>query len=154
MWSTVRSVKQHITREQQLPPTVLRRLHSNPVNHDKKNEGGTMPTMKVVCPRCKRIWIAHEGEIEVDCNCHLYCTQGNKPSDCSVTTVSFSGQLGWPTGLHVNADDYSDDVLHILRYCSTHAEYLHKVPIAVECDWEKWHSRRAPKKLRMSHGKY
>jgi len=113
-----------------------------------------MPTMKVVCPRCKRIWIAHDGDSEIDCNCHLYCSQGTKPSDCVTTPVSFSGQFGWPTGLHVNADDYSDDVLHLLRYCSTHSEYIKKVPITVPCDWTRDLNRRAPNKLRMSHGKY
>lgn len=110
--------------------------------------------MKVECPRCGRIWNVPLGQPDIVCNCHLFCSQGSKPSDCSVTKRSFSGQLGWPTGLHVDASDESDDPLHITYYCSTHDEYIYKTPVLIECDWERWFSRRAPKKLRMSHGEY
>jgi len=110
--------------------------------------------IKVECPECKKIWIARQGTDAVNCDCHLYCTQGDKPQDCSVTLQEFSGQLGWPTGLHVDAEDEGDDVMHRTYYCSTHDEYYYKVPVLIDCDWDKWFSRRAPEKLRMSHGEY
>jgi len=91
---------------------------------------------------------------DVVCNCHLFCTQGDKPGDCSVTRYTQGVKFAWPTGLHTDADDESDDPLHITYYCSTHDEYYYKTPVLIDLDWEKWFSRRAPKKLRMSHGKY
>jgi len=110
--------------------------------------------MKVECPECGRVWTVKQGTPDITCNCHLYCKQGDKPADCSVAAWKFTGQLGWPTGLHVDHDDDRDDVMHVTYYCSTHEEYYDKVPITIPCDWEKWFSRRAPKELRMSHGEY
>jgi len=110
--------------------------------------------MKVKCPRCGRVWTVPQGTPDILCNCHLYCSQGTKPSDCNVTDAYWAGQLGYPTGLHVNAEDLGDDVMHRVRYCSTHDEYIYKTPVLIPCDWQKWFSRRAPKALRMSHGKY
>jgi len=110
--------------------------------------------MRVECPRCGRIWTANQGEPEIDCNCHLFCSQGDEPSDCSVTKQSANVQFGWPAGMDTGADDDRDKVLDVTYYCSTHDEYYTKVPISIECDWEKWFSRRAPKRLRMSHGEY
>ena len=110
--------------------------------------------MRVKCPRCGRIWTVPQGTPDIVCNCHLYCSQGDKPSDCNVTPVTSGVQLGWPTGLHVGEDDDRDDIMHVTYYCSVHKEYYDKVPITINCDWEKWYSRRAPKKLRVSHGEY
>lgn len=110
--------------------------------------------MKVECPECGRIWIVQQGTPDIVCNCHLYCKQGTKPSDCSVTPWKFTGQLGAFRGLHVGSDDDMDDVMHVTYYCSIHNEYYDKVPILIECDWERWRIRRAPKRLRMSHGEY
>lgn len=110
--------------------------------------------MKVECPRCGRVWILQQGTPDIVCNCHLFCTQGNKPSDCSVTPYTSNLQYGWPAGLHIDAKDEGDDVAHITYYCSTHDEYYYKVPILIEANWERWFSRRAPKELRMSHGEY
>lgn len=110
--------------------------------------------MKVKCPRCGRIWIVQQGTPDIVCNCHLYCTQGDKPEDCNVSRVTTIGQLGWPAGVDTGKDDAEDDILNRTYYCSTHDEYYTKVPILIECDWQKWLSRRAPKKLRMSHGEY
>jgi len=110
--------------------------------------------MKVECPRCGRIINVPQGMPDVTCNCHLYCSQGSEPSDCSVTKQNFNGQLGWPTGLHTDSPDMSDDVMHITYYCATHDEYYYKQAVLIPCDWEDWFSRRAPKRLRMSHGEY
>lgn len=111
--------------------------------------------MKVECPRCHKVWQVHEGQTEVDCNCHLYCEDGDKPADCSVATQSFDGQLGWPrhlrTGLSLQAT--GDNELDQVRYCSTHDKYIYKVPITIPCDWRQWYSRRAKPRYRMSIGK-
>jgi len=100
--------------------------------------------MKVECPRCHTVWTVPQGTPHITCNCHLYCEDGTKPSDCSMTPVNFTGQLGAHTGLHVNAPDNSDDVMHLTYYCSTHGKYSSKVPVDIECDWDRWFSRRAP----------
>lgn len=113
-----------------------------------------MSGAKVKCRRCGRIWIVPQGQPDVDCNCHLYCTQGTKPEDCSVTPVTSLGQLGWPAGLDTGKDDAEDDFWHRTYYCSTHDEYYTKVPISIDVDWSRWYGRRAPKELRMSHGEY
>lgn len=114
-----------------------------------------MPVMKVKCPRCKRILTAHDGQPYRDCNCHLYCEDGTKPNDCTVSLESFSGQLGWPRHLRTgkSLQEGGDDEMHRVRYCSVHSKYIYKVPILVSCNWERWFSKRAPKRLRMSHGK-
>lgn len=110
--------------------------------------------MKVECPRCGKIWTVTQGTPDIECNCHLYCTQGDKPSDCSVTAQNYNGPLKWPAGLDTGKDDAEDDILHRTYYCTTHDEYYTKVPILLECDWDKWFGRRAPKRLRMSQGEY
>ena len=110
--------------------------------------------MKVKCPECGRIWIVPQGTPDITCNCHTYCPDGSKPSDCNVSAVSFSGKYSWPSGLHVAADDDSDDVTQHNRYCSVHGRYFTANPVLIECDWARWYSKRAPKELRMSHGEY
>ena len=110
--------------------------------------------MKVECPRCGRIWTLRQGTPGVECTCHLFCEDGSEPSDCNMTPVSFTGEFKWPLGLHTDAPDNSDDIMHLTYYCSTHGKYSKKVPIFIEADWDRWFSRRAPKKLRMSHGQY
>jgi hypothetical protein len=110
--------------------------------------------MRVPCPRCGRIWNFHSGDAGVVCNCHLYCEDGTKPSDCTVTKVAFNGQLGWPQGLHVGSASSNEPVMDLTYYCSTHGKYTQKEPVWIEADWNKWLNARAPKRLRMSHGKY
>ena len=110
--------------------------------------------MKLECPRCKAILHAPQGTQEVECNCHLFCPDGSKPSDCSVTTVSFTGQLGYPTGMHTATETEGNNTLAITYYCSTHNRYYYKTPIIIPLDWSRWFSRRAPKRLRQSHGEY
>ena len=129
-------------------------MHGYHTSNDSKNEGGNVFEMKVKCPRCGRIWIVPQGIPDITCNCHLYCEDGDKPSDCSISEVNFSGQLGVYKGLHTDADDNSDDIMHLTYYCSIHNKYSKKVPITIECDWDNWYSKRAPHDLRMSHGEY
>lgn len=102
----------------------------------------------VECPRCKRTWIIQQGTPGITCNCHLYCSQGTKPSDCSTTLVTDNVQLGWPIGIHVDAENEGDDVMHRVRYCSTHKKYIYKTPVWIEADWDEYYSKRAPRKFR------
>jgi hypothetical protein len=90
------------------------------------------------CPRCGKIHDFHEGQEEADCDCHLYCSEGSKPSDCNVSTTNFpdnlSGTLNlkWPLGVHDNNPNEGQDVMHRVRYCSIHDKYIMKVPILVK----------------------
>lgn len=111
--------------------------------------------MKVVCPRCKRVMIIPLGNPDIECNCHLYCQEGELPSDCSVTwpyeqTVNWN----WPRGLKTGRSDYGDSQYRAMGYCSTHENYYYKDKVIVDANWQEWNSRRAPKKLRMGQGEY
>lgn len=110
--------------------------------------------MVVQCPRCKRHLHIPMGQPDIDCNCHLYCPDGDEPSDCSVTLQEYSGGLGWPKGLDNKPADEGHDILGRTYYCSTHNLYYYKTPIAIDADWPRWLSSRAPKKFRMSKGEY
>ena len=103
----------------------------------------------VECPRCKRTWTIQQGTPDITCNCHLYCSDGDKPSDCSTTLVTDNVQLGWPRGLHVDAENEGDDVMHRVRYCSTHSKYIYKTPVLIPANWDEWFSKRAPRKFRL-----
>ena len=106
--------------------------------------------IKVECPQCGKIWIVPQGTPDITCDCHLYCERGTKPEDCSLTKVTFSGNLNVFTGLHLGHSD-SDDVLHRTYYCSTHDYYSYKQPILIETGGavaQHWFSRRAPKNMR------
>lgn len=104
---------------------------------------------KVTCPRCGREWIVHEGTSEMDCNCHMYCEDGSKPSDCTLIAQTLNHEASWPYGTHVSAGDYSDDPTHIQYYCTVHERYGYKVPITIPIDWDSWRSNRAHKKYRL-----
>lgn len=111
-----------------------------------------MSEMVIECPRCKRHLFVPLGQPDVDCNCHLYCEDGDKPSDCSVTIQNYSGPLKWPVGMDYNEADEGHDVLARTYYCSTHNKYTYKTPILLEADWDSWFSQRAPEKFRMHKG--
>lgn len=113
---------------------------------------------KAECPRCHRILTFRPGQSEADCNCHLYCQYGSKPSDCTLIAASagpdpFSGNWKFPSGLHTGNKHEGDDTQARVSYCSTHSVYSSKVPITVEVDWGLFASQRAKPKMRMSHGK-
>ena len=82
------------------------------------------------------------------CNCHLYCEDGDKPSDCSITSDTFSGQLAWPLGMHGGdpPGTKADNPMRRYFYCSTHNNYIMQAPVIFRVDWEK----RVPKKLRFN----
>ena len=104
--------------------------------------------MIVVCPNCRREWVVPQGTDSQLCNCHLYCEQGSKPSDCSLTPSTFNGQIGYPVGEHTVNLDSGDNILFRSGYCSVHSKFSYKQPVLIECDWESWFSRRAPKQFR------
>ena len=102
--------------------------------------------MNVECPRCKRKWTAHEGESEIDCNCHLICPDGAKTSDCDVTLQNTGVQYAYPTGIHNNDSQDTKDPTHRTYYCSVHDLYYFKVPITVPVDWNL---TKLPRRLRL-----
>ena len=106
----------------------------------------------VDCSRCGKTWVIPYPSPGRMCDCHLYCSSGDKPSDCSVTEYNYSGPLGWPFGVHNEPEDESDDLLHATHYCATHDKYIHKPPVFMEVDWKRWFSQRAPAKHRMFRG--
>ena len=84
-----------------------------------------------------------------ECNCHLVCPDGEDPSDCSMTQQNYSGQLGFPFGIHLNAEEGGDDVLHRTYYCATHKKYSYRQPVFVEIDWEAWRRGEVPDGVRL-----
>jgi len=86
------------------------------------------------CPRCGRIWEFFNVD-EVDCNCHLYCEDGSKPSDCTTVEVTAAqmGDMKWPLGIHDHPACGGEDVMHRVRWCSTHSHFIMKPPILVKC---------------------
>lgn len=102
----------------------------------------------VVCPRCGKRHHVHLGQAEVECDCHLYCDMGSKPSDCSLTKQNYTGKLGYPTGVHTDSSNGGDDVLHRVYYCSTHGHYTYKQAVQIEVTPTMF-SGRLPKKHRL-----
>lgn len=113
-----------------------------------------MRTQRVKCPRCSRVWVAYEGEAEMECNCTEYCEDGNKPSDCAITAVTFTGDLAWPLGMHAGNPSgrppLSDNPMLRRAYCSVHNKYIVTHPIVFPVEWTRFYSRRAPKRLRFN----
>jgi hypothetical protein len=98
-------------------------------------------SLRVRCPRCGTYWTARKGDSDVQCNCHLYCNEGNKPSDCVVTWVEYNGSFNWPVGVHLNFADDMDNQTNVNYYCATHGNYYFKAPVLIEVDWSKVNSR-------------
>lgn len=118
-------------------------------------------TMKLHCPRCNRVLEVTQGEPDAECNCHLYCDQGSKPSDCTLIAANnasaidyWNGNWGWPVGLHHNSPLGGDNIFTRQKYCTTHDRYVDKNPVLIPLNWDKFLRKRAPKRLRMSLGKY
>jgi hypothetical protein len=103
------------------------------------------------CPRCHKIWRGIQwGNSGVECNCHLFCSSGTKPSDCTVQyPYNFSGKLGYPTGIHTKPYNEGDNIFQRGGYCATHLKYTNKEPIFLEVDWKRLENTRLPKKLRL-----
>lgn len=89
---------------------------------------------RVQCPRCGRWWTVTPDMTEVECVCHLYCDYGSDPKDCSTAPYDYSGSLGYPAGMHTDASDNGDDLLHRARYCSTHEQYIYKDAVQIPVD--------------------
>ena len=102
----------------------------------------------VKCPRCGKEWTVNRQENEAECNCHLYCDMGQKPSDCTLTVYTLNHEVGAPYGLHTGSPTGDDDPTHIQYYCSVHDRYSYKVPILIPFNWEGWLGKRAPAKYR------
>jgi len=109
----------------------------------------TTIAMRVKCPRCNKIHEVPQGIDEVDCDCHLYCPDGDKPTDCTITKATLNTEVGWPVGLHNNPADEGEDVFHRTYYCSVHKKYYYKTPIIIPVDWSQ---KRLPKDLRWHLG--
>lgn len=92
--------------------------------------------LRVTCKRCGRDWWAYTGQDEVQCNCHEYCIDGEKPSDCTLVDATsgsdpWTGQWGWPQGMHLSDNHNGADVKARIKYCTTHSNYVNKVPITI-----------------------
>lgn len=112
-----------------------------------------MRTQRVKCPRCGRTWVAYEGEGDMTCNCHLYCIDGTKPSDCTLTTVTFTGDLAWPLGMHGGdppGPPLTDNPMLRRAYCSVHNNFIVEPPMVFPVEWDRFYSRRQKKSLRFN----
>jgi len=104
---------------------------------------------KVQCPRCGQVWTIPQYSPGVECNCHLWCDEGNKPSDCSLTLVTGETQLGWPAGMNLGEADEGSDVMHRRYYCSVHKRYSYREPVFLEVDNKEWQKRKKlPSRMR------
>lgn len=86
---------------------------------------------KVTCPRCGKEWTAQQGESEVDCNCHTYCEDGDKPSDCTLEPYTLNHEVGFPFGVHTGSIAHDDSPFQIQYYCTIHQRYGYKIPITI-----------------------
>ena len=99
--------------------------------------------LRVTCPRCNRDWWAYQGQDEVQCNCHEYCRDGDKPQDCTLidarsgTVDAWDGKYGWPQGMHLSDEHDGADVKARITFCTTHGNYVSKVPLTIDVDWTK-----------------
>ena len=103
----------------------------------------------VKCPVCGKEWNVPDDSVEQQCNCHLYCEDGDKPTDCAMTAVTFNQQVGWPVGMRPTEDSGCDNIMARTYYCSTHNKYSSKRPVLIEVELP---AGRAPKKYRMQEG--
>ena len=90
------------------------------------------------------MWTARQTDDGVPCTCHLYCSEGSKPSDCTVTEVSYNGSYAWPVGVHGGRSDDYDNQTNVNYYCSVHNNYYIKAPVLIEIDWGKLSKRAKP----------
>jgi len=99
--------------------------------------------LRVKCPRCGKLVTARSGVSDVECDCHLYCDEGEKPQDCTMTPINFEGVLNWPRGIHTNDDSVVDPdrPQHQHYYCTVHERYSEKTAILIPVDWTKLDNR-------------
>ena len=109
-------------------------------------------SLRVKCPRCSKYITAHPGDAAVECNCHLICPEGTKPSDCTITAVSGSYRYNWPKGVHGGVDDESDNEHAVTQYCSVHDYRFSKAEVVVPVDWSKLTVRAAARERYFGEG--
>jgi hypothetical protein len=112
---------------------------------------------------------------DIDCDCHLYCSQGDKPSDCNVIPAIVQAenvmalswgklgtgklgnavtQYGYPYGMHGGDAEHEGDRQRHTYYCSTHDEYYDKVAILIDVDWSQKDKRASPDMRDFGKGTY
>lgn len=117
-----------------------------------------MIVMKVKCPRCRQVQTCFQGEPDTTCNCHLYCEDGSKPSDCTLvdhTAASidaWNGKYNWPQGMHLGRGKTQDNTQNRVYWCTTHGKFTDKLPVLIPCDWKTFMLSRAPRDLRFTKG--
>lgn len=105
----------------------------------------------VTCPVCRKEWNVPKGANLMNCNCHLYCEDGDTPSDCTMTPVTFNRDIGWAVGQHGSKDSGCDNILERTYYCSVHGKYTSKRPVVMEVAVP---TGRVKPRYRMSEGNY
>jgi len=109
---------------------------------------------RVICKRCGKDWWAYTGQDEVQCNCHEYCIDGDKPQDCTLidsrsgTVDAWDGQYGWPQGMHLSQSHNGADVKARIKYCTVHGNYVNKVPLTIPVE----RNRRVQNELKWHRG--
>jgi len=98
-------------------------------------------SLRIKCPRCGKYLTAHQGDSDVECNCHTYCPLGDKPSDCSISAVSGDFRYNWPKGVHGDRSDDGDNEHSVTQYCSVHDYYFSRAEVVVPVDWSKLNQR-------------
>jgi hypothetical protein len=99
-------------------------------------------TLKVKCPRCGKLWTLYDGDSDVDCTCHLFCSEGTKPSDCTLLDALdsavpdvFKGQYAYPAGMHLGRDKEADNIPRRMYYCTTHSKFTQNQAVTISADW-------------------
>lgn len=104
---------------------------------------------KVECPKCGKVWTLPQASPGTYCDCHLWCPEGTKPSDCNLTLQTGNIDFSWPAGMDLGQDDEGQDIVRRTYYCSVHEIYSYKSPVWLEVNWNKWYQqRRIPANLR------
>ena len=98
---------------------------------------------RIQCKRCGKWWTVQPSNPERVCDCHLYCSQGTKPTDCSVTVYNFTGEYAFPLGLEHGNASKREKRYNAYGYCSVHDEWTYKYPVIVEVP-EDYFERRLP----------
>ena len=112
--------------------------------------------MRVECPRCHRIHTAFDGDPDVLCTCHLFCEEGNEPSDCNLvdhqqaTVDAWKGNWNFPQGMHLGRSKADDNTQARVYWCTIHEHFVAKVLFLIPVEWKRYQHQRLPKKLRFN----
>ena len=108
---------------------------------------------KIACPVCGRTHSIPYPTNETECVCHTVCPDGQEPRDCTVSEYNYSGQLGYPAGVHGSDTDYGADRIHAAGYCSTHKRYVYRQKVIIEVNWGEYLKTRVEPGSRLSAAK-